>query len=287
MKQPAKSISRPTGHEAAECELLPGGIVERSKGFQTMTYPILEFDPAPEALIEPSHIIRARDLPEHCVITFFREVIDKVVAEHDAKVVVENGWEDGPHPIYEISHRDQRLAFFHPGVGAPVAAGLFEETIALGCRKFIACGGCGVLEKGIAVGHIIVVSGAVRDEGVSYHYLPPGREVAADEPGVNALVNILDSRGVPYRVGKTWTTDAPYRETRKKIAARREEGCLTVEMESAALIAVAQFRKVVFGQALYGGDDLSGTAWDNRDWQSRSEIRESLFWLCADACLRL
>jgi uridine phosphorylase len=252
-----------------------------------MTYPILEFDSTPEAFIEPSKIIRARDLPEHCVICFFREVIDKVIAEYDAKVMVENRWEDGPHHIYEISYQNQRLAFFHPGVGAPIAAGLLEEAIAFGCRKFVACGGCGVLEKDIAVGHIIVVSGAIRDEGVSYHYLPPNREVIANGSGVSALVNTLTSRGVPYRVGKTWTTDAPYRETLNKIAKRKEDGCLTVEMESAALIAVAQFRRVVFGQALYGGDDLSGIEWDHREWQSKSDIRESLFWLCADACLTL
>ena len=87
-----------------------------------MTYPILEFDATPEAFIEPSRVICARDLPEHCVICFFREVIDKIVAEHDAKVAVENRWEDGLHRIYEITHRNQRLAFFHPGVGAPIAA---------------------------------------------------------------------------------------------------------------------------------------------------------------------
>ena len=250
-----------------------------------MTYPILEFDPAPEAFIEPSRIIRARDLPEHCVICFFWEVIEKVIAEYGAKVAVEHQWEDGLHKIYEIRYQDRRLAFFHPGVGAPAASGLLEEAIAFGCRKFIACGGCGVLERGIAVGHLIVVSGAIRDEGVSYHYLPASREVAANPIGVNALMHILDERGIPYTVGKTWTTDAPYRETLNKIQMRRSEGCLTVEMESAAMIAVAQFRNVVFGQALYGGDDLSGMEWDNRHWQSRNDIRESLFWLCADACL--
>jgi uridine phosphorylase len=221
------------------------------------------------------------------VICFFREVLDKIIAEHDAKIVVENNWEDGPHPIYEISYRDRRLAFFHPGVGAPIAAGLLEEAIAFGCRKFIACGGCGVLEKDIAVGHLIVVSSAIRDEGVSYHYLSPDPEVIANETAVNALVRTMQDCGLPYRVGKTWTIDAPYRETAKKIARRREQGCVTVEMESAALIAVAQFRNVIFGQALYGGDDLSGIEWDNRQWQTRSEIRENLFWLCADACLSL
>ncbi len=252
-----------------------------------MTYPILEFDSTPEAFIEPSKVIGARDLPQHCVICFFKEVIDKVVVEYNAKVVVENYWEDGPHPIYEISYKDQRLAFFHPGVGAPIAAGLLEESIAFGCRTFMACGGCGVLEKEIAVGHLIVVSAAIRDEGVSYHYLPPAREVESNPLAVSALERALKDQEIPYRVGKTWTTDAPYRETVKKIATRKAEGCLTVEMESAALIAVAQFRNAAFGQVLYGGDDLSGVEWDNRQWQSRSDVRESLFWLCADACLAL
>lgn len=265
------------------CNALPFTHLKMSE----MNYPILEFDSTLEAFIEPSKIIRARDLPEHCVICFFREVIDKVIAEYGAKIMVENRWEDGPHRIYQISYHDRRLAFFHPGVGAPMAAGLLEEAIAFGCRKFIACGGCGVLEKDLAVGHILVVSEAVRDEGVSYHYLPPGRAVFANLNGIDALAKTLDNHEVPYRVGKTWTTDAPYRETLKKIAKRKKEGCLTVEMESAALIAVAQFRNVIFGQALYGGDDLSGVEWDNREWQSKSDIREHLFWLCADACLTL
>ena len=88
-------------------------------------------------------------------------------------------------------------------------------------------------------------------------------------------------------MGKTWTTDAPYRETVQKIAQRRAEGCLTVEMEAAGLLAVAQFRQVILGQVVYGGDDLSGSEWDHRAWNSRKEIRESLFWLSAEACLSL
>ena len=252
-----------------------------------MTYPILEYDSTREAFIEPSKVIRPHDMPENCVICFFKDVVEKIITEHNAKMLVENRWEDGPHPVYEIAYKGQRLAFYHPGVGASLTAAILEEVIAFGCRKFIACGGAGVLNKDIAVGNLIVVSGAIRDEGVSYHYLSPEREVVANEVGVNALVETLDNRRVPYRVGKTWTTDAPYRETPNKIAKRKEEGCLTVEMECAGMMAVAQFRGVVFGQVLYGGDDLSGTEWDNREWQSRNEIRESLFWLCADACLAI
>ena len=252
-----------------------------------MTYPILEHDPDGEAFIEPSKVRTRRDMPERCVICFFMDVIEKVVSEHDAKMLVENRWEDGPHPVYEIEYREQRLAFFHPGIGAAQAAGLLEEVIAFGCNTFIACGGCGVLEKEIAAGHLIVVSAAVRDEGVSYHYLPPAREVRADENVLKSLVNILDGQGIPYLAGKTWTTDAPYRETIRDIKKRKEEGCLTVEMECAGMMAVCQYRHVPFGQILYAGDDLSGSEWDNRDWQSRSDIREQLFWLAADAVLSL
>ena len=253
----------------------------------TDTAPILEFDPSRPALTEPGQIIKPRDVPEHCVLCFFGEVLEKVAKENDARLLVQNAWEDGPHPLYEIEHRGRRLAFCHPGVGAPLAAGILEELIAFGCRKFIACGGCGVLEKDIAVGHLIVVGSAVRDEGVSYHYLAPSREVTADPSAVAALRAVVEQRGLPYIQGKTWTTDAPYRETPGKIALRRADGCVAVEMEASALMAVARFRQVLLGQLLYGGDDLSGEQWDNRGWQSRREVRENLFWLSAEACLSL
>jgi uridine phosphorylase len=111
--------------------------------------------------------------------------------------------------------------------------------------------------------------------------------VVANPAGVLALENMLLARKVAYRTGKTWTTDAPYRETAPKIRARQEEGCLTVEMEAASLMAVAEFRGVTLGQVLYAGDDLSGSEWDERDWQDRKDVREKLFWLAAEACLGL
>lgn len=251
------------------------------------SYPILEFDPAREAVIEPSRVVTPRDVPECCVVCFFNDVLERVAVETGATVLVKNRWEDGPHPLYEINHLGRRLAFFHPGVGAAIAVGLLEEVIAYGCRKFIVCGGCGVLEPEMAVGHLVVVSGAVRDEGVSYHYLPPGREVSADPRGMAALETVMRRRGLPFRPGKTWTTDAPYRETRARMALRKAEGCIVVEMEAAGLMAAAQFRGVTLGQVLYGGDDLSGEVWDERGWTDRAEIRENLFWLAAEACLEL
>ncbi|MCK4823789.1 nucleoside phosphorylase [bacterium] len=250
-------------------------------------YPILEFDPNRKSFIEPSDVADPLDVSEYCVICFFSDVIQKVADEFNARVLTQNCWEDGPHPLYEIEYSGKRLAFFHPGVGAPISANLLEEVIAFGCRKFIAVGGCGVLEKDLEVGRLIIVNSAIRDEGVSYHYLPPAREIAAQAEVIPVIEKILNERRIPYLLGKTWTIDAPYRETKKKIKSRRGEGCISVEMESAGLMAVAQFRNVAFGQILYAGDDLSGESWDNRGWQSMTEIRYRLFWLAADACLNL
>ncbi|MHB8647425.1 MAG: nucleoside phosphorylase [Thermomicrobiales bacterium] len=249
-------------------------------------WPILEFDPAREAILEPSQAnaagVRA---PERCVVCFFQDVIAQMRQEGRAREIAFMRSEIGSHPLYEIEHNGQPLALFHPGVGAPLAACLLEEVIAHGCRKFIACGGAGVLDPEIAVGQIVVPDRAVRDEGTSYHYLPPGREVAATPEAVAAIEATLARYGVPYRTGTTWTTDGLYRETREKMRLRKAEGCLTVEMEAATFFAVARFRGVQFGQMLYGGDDLSGE-WDSRDWTTHT-VREKLFWLAADACLML
>lgn len=246
-------------------------------------FPILEFDEERQAIIEPGSLIKPMDVPEECVICFFADVIDTLVEQHSAKVIAHSVSEIGQHPVYEIDFDGRRLVFFHPGIGAPLAGALLEEMIARGCRKFVACGGCGVLDKEIAVGHLLVPVSAIRDEGTSYHYLPPSREVAMDPGGLASIESVLNCHGTDYIRTKTWTTDAIYRETPEKVAAYLDEGCLAVEMEAAAFFAVAQFRGVAFGQILYGGDAVIPDAWDGRTWNSRREIRRNLFWLAAEA----
>ena len=249
--------------------------------------PILEFDPSPDAVIEPSAVIEPRDVPAHVVLCYFQEVIERVVREHGGREVARLRSEIGENPIYEIEYGGSRLAIVHPGVGAPLAAGFLEELIALGCRAFVGAGGAGVLVPELALGHVIVPTAAIRDEGTSYHYLPPSREVAADRHAVAAIIATLVRHNVPYVTGKTWTTDALYRETRTTMARRVAEGCLAVEMEAAACFAVARFRGVPFGQLLYAGDDLSGERWDQRGWDRHASGREVLFRLAAESVLRL
>ncbi len=250
--------------------------------------PILDFDGEPEAILEPRKLIEPLDtMPTHGVICFFQDVINHFVELGIAQEIVALGSEMGQHPIYVHEVQGHRVALFHPGVGAPLAAALLEEVIALGCRNFVACGGAGVLNRALALGHLVVPTAAVRDEGTSYHYVAPSHEVLPAAAAVRAIEATLQRRNVDYILGKTWTTDAIYRETRARVALRRSEGCITVEMEAAALFAVAQFRKVQLGQILYCGDNLDGDEWDARGWQQHWGVREVLVELAAEACLSL
>lgn len=246
--------------------------------------PILEYDPDRRAILEPRRIVKAIDVPPHCVLCFFPEVLDHHTRETGREISVAEG-EGGRRPIHEIEFDGKRLIVAHPGVGAALATAMLERLIALGCRKFIACGGAGVLDSSIAVGHIIVPTAAIRDEGTSYHYLPPSREVGPHPRAIRAIEATLRAHGAEYLAAKTWTTDGLYRETRARMLARKREGCLTVEMEAAAFFAAAKFRRVMLGQILYGADDLGGR-WNDRAWM-RHAVRAQLFDLAAEACLRM
>ncbi|MDP9184844.1 MAG: nucleoside phosphorylase, partial [Actinomycetota bacterium] len=175
---------------------------------------------------------------------------------------------------------------FHPGVGAPLAGGFFEESMAHGCRRFMAVGTAGGLVPSLTLGHVIVPTFAIRDEGTSYHYLPPSRSVEPNLDATETLIQTLKRHDVPFVTGGTWSTDGFYRETKRKVERRVEEGCLTVEMEAAALFAIARFRGVPIAQLLTTSDDLSGEAWSGFGSPDH-DVRWSLFLLAAEAVLAL
>jgi uridine phosphorylase len=249
--------------------------------------PILEFDPDRDAVIHPAAVATRREqAPEHAVMCFFSDVIADI-ALSGAPVLWELQAAHGVHPVYAVEFGGRPLAVFHPGVGAPLAAAFFEEAIASGCRRFVAVGDAGGLVPELTLGHVVVPTAAVRDEGTSYHYLPASREVEPAPEAIAAIEATLTAHGVAFVRGKTWTTDAFYRETRGRVTRRVQEGCITVEMEAAALLAVSRFRAVPLGIMLAAADDLSGEDWDDRGFLSDGSIRRRLFELAAEACLRI
>jgi uridine phosphorylase len=255
--------------------------------FTPHAIPILEYDAAPSAIIEPREILsRLEAMPPHVVLCYFREVIAVECAGQP--VIGELSSEMGALPVYRLDTPAGPVAVMQGAVGAPLAGGFLEELIALGAQHVIAVGGAGVLRPELTVGHVILPTEAIRDEGTSYHYLPAGSPAQPAPRAVEAIRAVLTAHAVPYVEGATWTTDALYRETVARIARRREAGCLCVEMECAACCAIAGFRGIEFGQILYGGDDISGERWDARDWiRSQATTREKLFRLAVEACLRL
>jgi uridine phosphorylase len=251
--------------------------------------PILEFDNDRSAILmpDPYRFSKNGQIPARAVLCFFKDVFDTLLTEGKLTKLGDLHSEIGDHPVYSYLIDGNPILVFHPGVGAPLAAGFLEELIAVGVTKYIVCGGCGVLNHEIDAGHPIILTAAIRDEGTSYHYLPPAREVKANLKGVAALEKAFKESGLEYHSGKTWTTDAIYRETKGKRNTRMADGCDVVEMEAAAFFAVAQFREITLGQVVYGGDLVIPEGWDGREWNKRGDDRRLMFEMAAKAVLNL
>ena len=262
------------------------------KKFSSEDIPLLEFDPDETALIEPqvdaAYVLMRKkySFPQYCVMPIYRTLFDHLTANNEINPIFEIPTPYERIKLYELNFQGKTLVVINPGIGAPLAAVTLEVMIALGCRKFMACGSCGVLKSEIKDGIVIIPASALRDEGTSYHYLPPSRTVEMNPMVVAKLEAVLQKHHVRYETGKTWTTDAIYRETKGRIAQMKEEGCIAVDMECAALLSVAKFRDVRLGQYITASDDVSGDEWD-RTIEHGLSVQEKLFWLSVEACLSL
>ena len=147
------------------------------------------------------------------------------------------------------------------GIGAPSVTTVLEEFIAVGITKFISFGAAGGLQSSLKAGDITICTKAIRDEGVSYHYLPPAKYSFASLSLTSSFKKALLNNNISYIEGATWTIDAPYRETKEELQKYRKEGILTVEMEAAALFSVAQYRKVELATA-FVVSDIFGEEWE-------------------------
>jgi uridine phosphorylase len=148
------------------------------------------------------------------------------------------------------------------GIGSPIAAAIVEELIALGTKEFINIGTAGGLQKTNRIGDVVVCTEAIRDEGVSHHYLAPAPRVRPSSPLTDRLKGALTRAALTFDDGPTWTIDTPYRETVEEARHYQSQGVRTVEMEAAAVFAVAAYRRVSAAAAFVISDSLAELVWD-------------------------
>jgi len=141
-------------------------------------------------------------------------------------------------------------------VGSPNAAGIIENLSYFGIENFIAYGTAGCIDKNFDTNKMLVVERAIRDEGTSYHYLPPSVYVETDPVITEAIKYVFTKNKVKFECGTAWTTDALYRETGKRTAKRLEQGAVAVEMECAGFSAAAKRMGKRFGQFLFFSDRI-------------------------------
>ena len=128
-------------------------------------------------------------------------------------------------------------------VGAPFAVLVAEQLVAAGCRLIVSLSSAGQIVPAGRPPYFVLIERAFRDEGTSHHYGGISTYADADPVLIAAVRQAMAQNELPVRVGSSWTTDAPFRETASAIAAARQRGDLAVEMEAAALYTFAAARR--------------------------------------------
>ena len=211
-------------------------------------------------------------IPESVIFCYEANLLDRITNVESVKQV--HGLGGG---FYLLTETNNRVAVSgNNGIGAPGVSMLLDICIELGSKRFINVGIAGGLQKTSHIGDVVVCTSAIRDEGVSYHYLEDLSAPALPSENLTAaLMQTLTGDGIHYTQGPTWTTDAFFRETLAEIQYYQQEGIVTVEMEAAALFAISAFRSVDMASAFVISDLIGDLVWNPQILAE--ETHESLF----------
>lgn len=202
----------------------------------------------PEALlaaVRQSRGKEARPVPAVCVLEFDGDLTDSLV-----HAGVAHKFEDWAcfHTEMFAAEVDGALCGVIPRtIGGPYSVLIAEQLIVSGAQAVIGLTSAGRVSRTIPIPSLVVATSALRDEGTSYHYLPPSATVDAPAEFAGLLAKEVAAVGLPVWTGLVWTTDAPYRETQGQIANHAREGALAVEMQAASLFAFAAAREATVG----------------------------------------
>jgi uridine phosphorylase len=213
--------------------------------------PILaEKDFAEPSVFEPANLLReARRqrglpnaaVPDICILDPDGDIVRTLSKAGRARR--SPGWACYHTDLYEFEHAGERFGIIGCAVGASFAVLVAEQLFVSGCRFLVSMTSAGQIVPQAAPPYFILIDRALRDEGTSYHYLPPAEFAAAEERLVEAAMQAFLTLPQPIYRGASWTTDAPFRETAAAIARCRARNILAVEMEAAALYAFADARR--------------------------------------------
>ena len=199
-------------------------------------------------------------LPKRLLITYQRNTYE--CAKNLVGGTFVNWWVYGEsQPLCIGQYNDVEIGISRFWVGASATVMTLEEVIACGAKKVFEIGMSGGLQSFLQPGNIVVVTEAIRDEGTSYHYLPPEEKVEASTGLRNKLIEHLTDRKIEHFIGPVWSTDGVYRETRGKFRKFRDAGILAVNMETSAIFAVARYRNVKAASAQVISDILTEKGW--------------------------
>jgi uridine phosphorylase len=205
---------------------------------------------AAPSVFEPENLLRearrqknlpSAEVPEICILDPDGDIVRTL---HRARRTSRStGWACYHTDLFEFEHADERFGIIGCAVGASFAVLLAEQLFVSGCRFLVSMTSAGQILQKTPPPYFMLIDRAMRDEGTSYHYLPPAEFVAAEERLVEAAMKALARSAQPVYRGASWTTDAPFRETAAAIAHCRARQVLAVEMEAAGLYAFARARR--------------------------------------------
>ncbi len=234
-----------------------------------------EFDSNKNAILNPFDMIQPiEDFPKITVSCFSHVTFDRLIKELHAVPFASTGTANMDIPVYKAIYEGIEIALFMSYVGAAGCIAVLEDIFAMGAEKIVLFGTCGVLNREIKDCSIIIPNVAIRDEGTSFHYAPAADEIQVNKKYQDAFIRILEQHNCSYTIGKVWTIDACYRETRDKVNRRKESGCICVDMECSAVAALADFRGKEVFQFFYAADNLDNEEWDARSLANSASLLE-------------
>ncbi|MBP3754847.1 MAG: nucleoside phosphorylase [Lachnospiraceae bacterium] len=220
------------------------------------------YDDKTEAIVDISNFYgEKRHILDKCLILFSKEIHEYILREYDCEQIGNLGACNGDIPIYAFEHKGEKIAFYLTMIGSALASGLcYEVHWQTGATKFIMFGSCGSLDAEKTKGKYIIPTESYRGEGASFYYAPASDYI--EIKGADKVEEIFNEIKAPYVKGRVWTTDSMLRETKGLVAARKEEGCIAVEMEVAGVQAICNFYGLSVYDFLEAGDVLADSGYE-------------------------